>query len=62
MYLSGGSAASGTAFGDRNGFEMIFTGQEHEPARTLVSPTSADPANSVAFLSSIFTGNINVVA
>ena len=54
MYLSGGSAATGTAFGDRNGFEMIFTGQEHEPARTLVSPTSADAGNSVAFLDSIF--------
>jgi len=36
MYLSGGSAATGTAFGDRNGFEMIFTGQEHEPANTII--------------------------
>lgn len=35
MYLSGGSAATGTAFGDRNGFEWIFTGQEHEPARVI---------------------------
>jgi hypothetical protein len=35
MYLSGGSAATGTAFGDRNGFEMIFTGQEAEPARVI---------------------------
>jgi hypothetical protein len=35
MYLSGGSAATGTAFGDRNGFEMIFTGQESEPARVI---------------------------
>jgi len=36
MYLSGGSAATGTAFGDRNGFELIFTGQEQEPARVIV--------------------------
>ena len=36
MYLSGGSAATGTAFGDRNGFELIFTGQEHEPARQII--------------------------
>jgi hypothetical protein len=36
MYLSGGSAASGTAFGDRNGFELIFTGQESAPANTIV--------------------------
>jgi len=35
MYLSGGSAGTGTAFGDRNGFEMIFTGQESEPARVI---------------------------
>jgi hypothetical protein len=35
MYLSGGSAATGTAYGDRNGYEMIFTGQEHEPANTI---------------------------
>jgi hypothetical protein len=35
MYLSGGSAASGTAYGDRNGFELIFTGQEHDPANVI---------------------------
>jgi hypothetical protein len=52
MYLSGGSAATGTAFGDRNGFELIFTGQEAAPANT-VSGT----------LSSIFAaGGFGVVA
>jgi hypothetical protein len=40
MYLSGGSAATGTAFGDRNGFEMIFTGQEPVPASTIVGTLS----------------------
>jgi hypothetical protein len=35
MYLSGGSAATGTAFGDRNGFELIFTGQEPAPANVI---------------------------
>lgn len=45
MYLSGGSAATGTAFGDRNGFELIFTGQEHEPARVISGA-----------LASVFTG------
>ena len=35
MYLSGGSAATGTAYGDRNGFEMIFTGQEPAPANVI---------------------------
>lgn len=41
MYLSGGSAATGTAFGDRNGFELIFTGQEQEPARVISGALSA---------------------
>lgn len=36
MYLSGGSAATGTAYGDRNGFEMIFSGQESQPANTII--------------------------
>jgi hypothetical protein len=40
MYLSGGSAATGTAFGDRNGFEMVFTGQEPVPA-SVISGTLA---------------------
>jgi len=35
MYLSGGSAATGTALGDRNGFELTFSGQEPEPARVI---------------------------
>ena len=38
MYLSGGSAATGTAYGDRNGFEMIFTGQEPSPANVISVP------------------------
>jgi hypothetical protein len=41
MYLSGGSAGTGTAFGDRNGFEMIFTGQEQEPARVIEGTLSS---------------------
>ena len=35
LYLSGGSAATGTAFGDRNGFELIWTGQESAPANVV---------------------------
>jgi hypothetical protein len=41
MYLSGGSAATGTAYGDRNGFEMIFTGQEPQPANVITGALSA---------------------
>jgi len=35
LYLSGGSAATGTAYGDRNGFEFIWTGQENVPANVI---------------------------
>jgi hypothetical protein len=41
MYLSGGSAATGTAYGDRNGFEMIFTGQEPQPANVIIGALSS---------------------
>jgi YD repeat-containing protein len=44
-YLSGGSAGTGLALGDRNGFELIFTAQEFEPSRVI------DGA-----LASVFTG------
>ena len=49
MYLSGGSAATGTAYGDRNGFEMIFSGQEPSPANVIIGA-----------LSSVFAG-VNIV-
>jgi hypothetical protein len=48
LYLSGGSAATGVNFSERNGFEMIWTGQEHNPANTIA-------ASSVAALQAIFT-------
>lgn len=35
MYLSGGDANSGTALGDGNKLNMIFSGQEPEPARVI---------------------------
>ena len=41
MYLSGGNAGTGTQYADRNGFEMIFTGQEHEPARVVIGALSS---------------------
>jgi hypothetical protein len=40
MYLSGGDAGTGTAYGDRNGFSLIFTGQEPVPA-SVISGTLA---------------------
>jgi hypothetical protein len=54
MYLSGGSAASGTAFGDRNGFELIFTGQESAPANTI------DDANATALVATLAAGGFGV--
>ena len=57
MYLSGGAATSGTAYGDRNGFELIFTGQENTPANTILSvgldEQTATPAQ---VLGAVFTG------
>ena len=41
MYLGSGDANSGTAFGDRNGYTLGFTGQEHEPANTIVGSLSS---------------------
>jgi len=41
MYLSGGDASTGTAFGDKNGFSFIFTGQEQEPARVISGTLSS---------------------
>jgi len=35
MYLSAGVAGTGTALGDRNGFELTFSGQEPVPARVI---------------------------
>jgi YD repeat-containing protein len=44
-YLSGGSASTGLALGDRNGYELIFTAQEQEPSRVIEGA-----------LASVFTG------
>jgi hypothetical protein len=60
MYLASGDASTGTAYGDRNGFTLVFQGQENTPANTLVSNTlDAQTATSEAYLESIF-GNIVV--
>jgi hypothetical protein len=57
MYLSGGSAATGVAFGDRNGAELVFTGQEHEPANTILSTSfNEQTATYAQVLGSVFTG------
>ena len=34
-YMSGGNASSGTALGDKNGYEFVFSAQEAEPARVI---------------------------
>jgi hypothetical protein len=57
MYLSGGDASTGTAYGDRNGFTLTFTGQENTPANTVLSvgldEQTATPAQ---VLGAVFTG------
>jgi hypothetical protein len=35
MYLSAGVAGTGTALGDRNGFELTFSGSEPVPSRVI---------------------------
>jgi hypothetical protein len=35
LYLSGGSAGTGTNYSDRNGFEFIFLGNEPQPANVI---------------------------
>jgi len=57
MYLSGGDASTGTAYGDRNGFTLTFTGQENTPANTILS-TSFDEqtATPAQVLGAVFTG------
>ncbi len=37
LTLSGGSAKMGKALGDRNGYELTFTGEEREPALEVTS-------------------------
>ena len=43
MEVTGGSIATGTAFGDLSGYSLTLTGQELQPANFIGSGTSADP-------------------
>ena len=43
MDVSGGSIATGTAFGDMSGYTLTLTGQELEPANFIAGGTAADP-------------------
>tara|TARA_R100000951_G_scaffold51327_1_gene43300 strand:- start:101 stop:649 length:549 start_codon:yes stop_codon:yes gene_type:complete len=43
MDVTGGSIATGTAFGDMSGYSLTLTGQELEPANFISGGTSADP-------------------
>ncbi|CAB5212367.1 YD repeat [uncultured Caudovirales phage] len=45
MYLGSGAALTGVQFSDRNGFNLTFKGQEHEPANVINGA-----------LASVFTG------
>lgn len=40
LTLSGGTGATGTAFGDMNGYTLTFTGQEPLPASEITQPLS----------------------
>ena len=43
MEVTGGSIATGTAFGDLSGYSLTLTGQELEPANFISGGTAADP-------------------
>jgi hypothetical protein len=43
MEVTGGSIATGTAFGDLSGYTLTLTGQESKPANFIAGGTSADP-------------------
>ncbi len=43
MEVTGGSIATGTAFGDLSGYSLTLTGQELEPANFIAGGTAADP-------------------
>tara|TARA_B110000285_G_scaffold150111_1_gene167542 strand:- start:4140 stop:4688 length:549 start_codon:yes stop_codon:yes gene_type:complete len=43
MEVSGGSIATGTAFGDMSGYTLTLSGQELEPANFIAGGTAADP-------------------
>ena len=41
--VTGGTIASGTAFGDLSGYTLTFTAQEAKPANFVSGGTAADP-------------------
>ena len=57
MEVTGGSIATGTAFGDLSGYSLTLTGQELEPANFIRGGTSADPfANMVSATVTVTVG------
>ncbi len=54
MELTTGSAQSGTAFGDMNGYELTFAGMEDEPAVAVADYTTT-PFDNTAFTVSVTT-------
>lgn len=54
-YLSGGDANTGLALGDRNGFSLVFTAQEAEPARVLEAPSGYTGTTPEALIAAVFT-------
>jgi hypothetical protein len=43
MEVTGGSIATGTAFGDLSGYSLTLTGQELKPANFISGGTSTNP-------------------
>jgi hypothetical protein len=48
LEVSAGTAGTGTAFGDRNGFEMTLSGMESNPLLLIASTTFAASATQIS--------------
>jgi len=56
MEVSGGSIATGTAFGDLSGYSLTLTGQELEPANFIAGAVAGDPFATAATGATIVLG------
>lgn len=56
-YMSGGNSNSGTAFGDRNGWEVNITCKNNKPAVEIVLGNDSDLADTIAAADAVVDGN-----
>ena len=59
MEVTGGSIATGTAFGDLSGYTLTLSAQELKPANFVDSPIAADPFDGMASATVTITEGTN---